>query len=693
MGRAVSLGLQAGLLVGALCVPLLAGSGYVVFSAFEQLGAAEQAVEVADASRTTFAALQNSRVERGPLRIALRAGEPAPAALMEGIGRARVIANPALDALLAICGRIDCAGPDDVGRLAGARAALEAVRREGDAAVSLPLAQRPPQMADRYNTSITALVSLLEEINATLTAQVRQASGPNAVLAQVKDAAYATRDAAGLERDTLMAANATGRVSPAERIVMTEFRARAAATWPLVTSVAAGLPAGTRAAIETAERLYTSRYVPLRAALDKAAAEGRAMTMDPLAINQAVDEVTGGFVEVADTALANIGDMARQAVAATRWKLGIALGLSLLLAGLAAGAMLLVRRRVVRPLQRLCETLRRLAVRDYGFTLADAGRGDEIGEMSRAVEDCRGGLREADRLAEAQRAADESVKARTVRVEALVRAFEDEATEVLRTVGAAATELETTAREMAGTARDGTERAGAVAAASGQASANVQTVAAATEELGASIAEVARQMRESAAVAKRATGDAQRTTEAVGGLTEAANRIGDVVQLISGIAGQTNLLALNATIEAARAGEAGKGFAVVASEVKALAAQTARATEEIGIQISSMQAQTGRTVEAIAAIVRTIEAINAGTGAVAAAAEEQALATSEISRAVADAATDTQEASRHAAGMTEGAERTGAAAIQLRAASAELATQSGTLRGKVHGFLADIRAA
>ena len=381
---------------------------------------------------------------------------------------------------------------------------------------------------------------------------------------------------------------------------------------------------------------------------------------------------------------------AETAYALALWTTGGAIAFATLLA-IACVAWL--AQSVAGGIRGLSASMLRLSRRDYGFELPEATRRDEIGEMARTVAVCRDGLREADALAATQVEEERRKAERAGRMDALLRGFEAETADVLRGVAAAATELDATAGELSGAAQEGVDRAVSVAAASEQASANVQTVAASAEELAASIAEVSREVTSGAAVARRAAEDARATNGAVQVLAEGAARIGDVVRLISDIAGQTNLLALNATIEAARAGEAGRGFAVVASEVKTLASQTAKATEEIGAQINAIQAATDQAVSAIGGIARTIEELSGITTQVAAAAEEQTSATREIGRAVAEAAAGTQDVSRHTAGVTEGAERTGAAAGQLRSASGELAHQTEILRGRMDSFLTEIRAA
>lgn len=175
------------------------------------------------------------------------------------------------------------------------------------------------------------------------------------------------------------------------------------------------------------------------------------------------------------------------------------------------------------------------------------------------------------------------------------------------------------------------------------ASSNVQTVASAAEELSASIRQISEQVTSAATSARETAGIVEQTSHQVARLDEAANRIGQIVDMIHGIAEQTNLLALNATIEAARAGEAGKGFAVVASEVKNLASKTAEATKEIVAQIETIQMETKQTVRGIDEVVAKITNVQERSTSVASAVEEQQVATSEISRSVHQASTGTQQ--------------------------------------------------
>ncbi len=212
----------------------------------------------------------------------------------------------------------------------------------------------------------------------------------------------------------------------------------------------------------------------------------------------------------------------------------------------------------------------------------------------------------------------------------LAATFERNVGHIVNEVAEAAKDVHQTAEAISGSAEQTARQAASAAAASTQASQNVETVASATEELTASIGEIGNQVARSSEIANKAAQEAHKTNVVVEGLASGTQKIGEVVTLIQTIASQTNLLALNATIEAARAGEHGRGFAVVASEVKALATQTAKATEDISAQISDIQSATVEAVNAIQAIGATISEINEISNAISAAVEQQNAATREI---------------------------------------------------------------
>ena len=275
----------------------------------------------------------------------------------------------------------------------------------------------------------------------------------------------------------------------------------------------------------------------------------------------------------------------------------------------------------------------------------------------------------------------------------LVQRFEQDVGRIAQIVSDRANAVQASATAMSDTAEDAGRRTEAVAAGSEQAAGNIGSVAASAEELAASVAEIGRRVSDSARIANEAVEQAGAADQCMGGLSEAAARIGDVVRLISDIAGRTNLLALNATIEAARAGEAGKGFAVVASEVKTLATQTARATEEISAQIHSMQAATNQSVEALRSIGATIRQMSEIAVAIAGATEEQGAATQEIARAVQEAAARSSEVTSTVGQVADLVADTSHRAVETLGAATELTNQSAMLRTQVDRFLTDVRQA
>ncbi|MCP3379610.1 methyl-accepting chemotaxis protein [Bradyrhizobium sp. CCGUVB4N] len=264
---------------------------------------------------------------------------------------------------------------------------------------------------------------------------------------------------------------------------------------------------------------------------------------------------------------------------------------------------------------------------------------------------------------------------------------------IVEAVAIAAGQVQHLSSAMSSNSADTARQTAAAAAASTRASGNVETVAAATEELTASVTSITQQVARSAEIAARAADEARRTNQVVEGLASGTQKIGEVVTLIQNIASQTNLLALNATIEAARAGEHGKGFAVVASEVKALANQTAKATEEISAQVQNIQSATGDAVNAIQAIGATIAEIDEISGQISTAVDQQGLATREIAGSLQQAATGTREVNDNITSVSKASNETGAAASKMHQAAAGLSSQSERLKAEVDGFLGSLRTA
>lgn len=354
---------------------------------------------------------------------------------------------------------------------------------------------------------------------------------------------------------------------------------------------------------------------------------------------------------------------------------------------------LVISRSLTVPIAGMTRAMGRLAAKDFSVEVPGQNRSDEIGDMAKAVLVFRETGIEADRMREAERAAELARERRNETVEQAIGAFEASAAEIVSTLSSASSQLQQAATSLSATAEETSMQATSVAAAADQASTNVAGLAGSGDELARAIGEIGRQVRNSTEIASRAVVHASETDLQVQQLATSAQRIGEVVALINSIAAQTNLLALNATIEAARAGEAGRGFAVVAQEVKDLASQTRIATEQIAESVSAMQSVTDSTITAIQGIGEAIASLDSISKLIEDSIVEQDRATQDIATNVQQAARGTEEVSSNIAQVNQAAASTGSAATQVMASASDLAAQAERMRQQVDHFLAAVRAA
>lgn len=386
-----------------------------------------------------------------------------------------------------------------------------------------------------------------------------------------------------------------------------------------------------------------------------------------------------------------LGPIAEGQVASTQTTVLIA-SIGVLIIALVVGY--LVSTNLSKLLQRITQSMSSLAGGDKTIEVAGADRGDEVGDMARALVVFRDQALEMDRLqAEQAQAEARAAEERKAAMMELADQFEAQVGSVIHSLSEAADEMQVRSQTLNANVDSSNVRASSVAAAAEQASGNVEAVASAAEELTASIREIAAQVANSANAVQESNARAEISSQQLDRLNTAVAGVDEIVQAINAVADQTNLLALNATIEAARAGEAGKGFAVVASEVKALAEQTQKLTEQIAERLSEIGSTSNDAISATRDIIGQVQEIDRTTQALASAVEEQSAATGEISANAQQAAQGARTVSSDITEIQGTVHETSTVSDEVHLTAGALKTNSENLRSEVERFLNTVRAA
>jgi methyl-accepting chemotaxis protein len=661
-----------------------------------QSSLAETTARVVQTYSNTYLILTTSRPDRADTLRLLNA-DAVLAKLDEQLTAFRESEATALDTIIVQLRSISL--PDAEATINQLQSQVEQLRRlhrETAQALTLPKANRPPQLAAAYDKLFNDIVDTVTSLSQRLGAMIHLRNARVDRLLTLYSLAWKTRLAVG--SSALMMSNAlNGQIQTDAAAQIEGFSGEARGYWSFLQGEASQLSTtqAFKEAVASVNKLYFNPET--RAAntqLMQRILRGEKNLMTPDEWAREMRKTYSAIVTTVETVLkmAEAEANERSAAAKTAFSVSLA-GLGMTVTALIA-ALLVITRGVIVPIRTVTTSMHRLAAGDLTVALDVSKRKDEIGGMIEALVVFKDGLqrnRDLEAAAERQRATSDAE--RRALLDNMLQTFEQSVGGIVDAVAGSARELDHSAKVMSQTAVDTSGRSTAVAAAAEEASSNVTVVASAAEELGASVGEIGRQVRQSAEMSAAAVNEARSTASIVRELSTAADRISHVLGLISTIAGQTNLLALNATIEAARAGEAGKGFAVVAAEVKQLADQTAKATAEISAQINAIQSSTGRAVDAIGGIAETIQQMNHVATMISAAVAEQGAATGEIVRNIAQASAGTSEVTENIVAVAHAANETGAAATQVLDAAAMLSTRSAELRREVDRFVATVKAA
>ncbi|MET4044120.1 methyl-accepting chemotaxis protein [Bradyrhizobium sp. RT6a] len=691
----VSALLKAVIAITSICVVI--ALSLTAYESWDRLKTGNRISQIADTSADLFKAMHNLRTDRSTTVRLLNATEPMDGEIEKYLRALRDAQMPAMARALQLLPSMDFPQSGTlVPELARLFKLLTEEQKQFWEDVAKPKDQRRASLPKEYMETTQGLLDTLDKLSNNLAATVNHLDAAIDQLLSIKQNAWLLRNTAGEASLIVSTGLAAGKITPEGRYAYTQHIGGTSAMWKALELSTSGmqLPAGLASAMAAAKTSYFEpQYLALRDRLADALVKGEKPEMtanqwSPLTVGRMASAVA-----VAEGALDAAKIHTQEQRGAAERALIVQLTLLALAVGLAVGAIMLVSRRVITPLNTIRDAMLKVAGGDLAVDSGYLDRNDEIGALAGALETFKQQANEKLKIEAQERERNAGASARQRAVETYVGEFEGAVRKTLGELSEASGEMRKTSGDLSAVSRQTNDRVQVAGKASNDASMSVDSVAAAAEELSASINDISQQAAHAAGIASRAVTQARDTDGTVQGLQKSAGRIGEVVGLINTIAQQTNLLALNATIEAARAGEAGRGFAVVASEVKSLASQTAKATEEISEQIADIQKVAGDAISAIQTIGGIIGEVNEVATAIATAVQEQGAATQEITRSTQFAAQGTKNVSDNITGVKSDADAAAAAADNVKHASEMLESQSRQLGHEVSDFLGKIRAA
>lgn len=676
---------------GSVAIAVIVASGSAILTEGRRLMASLQASHAITALSMLSKATVELSLERSLLQVGLALPGPFPQEFRTLLNEQRAKSNDLFARLDTYLTVHDLPREDEFRNgLSNLRATINDIRRLADPDLALPKEERTNRDATVI-TRLKATVVSLKDLGELIRPDMHTLSNEINLNDLLMQRAWIIREYGGRERTYLAIAAATGHaLSPANLPEMYESHGRVMQAWSLIETQfrRGGMTASLNASISALQKQYFDEYMPLRKGMHEASGQKYPVDFQTFfgRSAQALDSVTAVVVATSAANIELAEDMKREAQIKLAIYVGISL-LALLLTGLAVRYFLIrVSRRIVGVTQAMRSVAEgRLDVEIKGFEGSD-----EVGAMAEALAVFRDNAVARRKLELQTRTDRDRELMRQDNLEHLVNRFRELSTRVQEQLLDGMEAMRDAAGQLTNVGRGAAHESERALSTSRQMDASMQSIGSVADKLSQSVRMLTEKADGTRAMVVKATGIATATNENVSALASAADRIGEVVSLIRAVAEQTNLLALNATIEAARAGEAGRGFAVVASEVKALANQTARATDEIATQVTGIQSSTAQTVSAIGSIAATISEIAELTEALSQAVRLQEESASSIRHSIDRA---TEDSSGVAQGLTHVGEAVSATNLQadrVETVSTEVIALSGELTKAVSEFLSGV---
>ncbi len=675
------------LFTGAVALSVVVAAGFTIASELRRLTSAYDTGNAVMALSYLSTATIEISLERSLSQVGLALPSPFPGRFQAMLEEQRARSDRLFAQLEAHLGAIDLPGEEELtAELQRHRLALSEIRRAVDPDLRVAMEAR----TNRDGTVIRRMKDTISEINA-LGDLVRppSASTPSTIAAHdlLMQRAWIIREYGGRERTYFAISTALGKPVPAANIPeMHESHGRVLQSWSLMQGLArrAEVSPPVAEALERLQRLYFEEYEGLRQQLYAAA--------DVIPIDfetyfaRSSEALDAAVALAAEASQANLA-LAEELRADAEKKLWLIVTLSLLALLVTGIAVYYFQVRVSGRIRRATEAMTALASGSDEIDLAPFEGRDEVSDMGRALAIFRDNALARVHLESQARLDREKELERQDRVESLVQRFRENAARIERALATETLAMSETSARLIDVSGAAAEQGRAAGAASCDSDGHVQSVGAASEALTGSIREIAGQAKATSERVAHAKTVAERAATTIGELARGTDTIGEVVALIRQVAEQTNLLALNATIEAARAGEAGRGFAVVAAEVKALASQTAHATEEIATQVAGIQGGTDRAVAAIESISGTIGEIAGLAEALASAVDVQDRSTRSIAESISRATSGSATVARSLKHVTDAIDDTRSEADRVQSVSDRVSQVSKEMAQSVDEFV------